>query len=96
MRSALLSFALEVAHWPDKRFGDFGRPRSAAVTCLLVGTGAGGLPIGDSLEAILRAAVCTNRRLAEQGLDNRVLIDRMEFLELYEDVAIAAADASLR
>ncbi|MBK9783305.1 MAG: CHAT domain-containing protein [Betaproteobacteria bacterium] len=93
MRSALLSFALEVAHWPDKRFGDFGRPRSAAVTCLLVGTGAGGLPIGDSLEAILRAAVCTNRRLAEQGLDNRVLIDRMEFLELYEDVAIAAADA---
>jgi len=93
IRAALLDFALSVAHWPDKRFGDEGRPRSAAVTCLLVGTGAGGLPVGDALEAILRAAVAANRRLAEQELDSRVLIDRLEFLELYEDVAISAADA---
>ena len=57
MRTALLDFALDVAHWPDKRFGDDGRPRSAAVTCLLIGTGAGGLPVGDALETILRAAV---------------------------------------
>ena len=96
MRSALLDFALNVAHWPDKRFGDEGRPRSAAVSCLLIGTGAGGLPVGDALEAILRAAVAANRRLAEQELDSRVLIDRLEFLELYEDVAIAAADALSR
>jgi hypothetical protein len=88
MRSALLDFALKVAYWPDARFGDFGRPRSAAVTCLLVGTGAGGLPVGDSLEAMLRAAVATNQALAEQALDSRVLIDRLELLELYEDVAI--------
>ncbi len=96
LRAALLDFALDVAHWPDKRFGDDGRPRSAAVTCLLVGTGAGGLAVGDALEAILRAAVAANRRLAEQELDSRVLIDRLEFLELYEDVAILAADALTR
>jgi hypothetical protein len=34
LRSALLGFALEVAHWPDQRFGNAGRPRSAAVTSL--------------------------------------------------------------
>ncbi|MBP5996424.1 MAG: CHAT domain-containing protein [Azonexus sp.] len=96
VRAALLEFALNVVRWPDKRFGDDGRPRSAAVTCLLVGTGAGGLPVGDALEAILRAAVAANRRLAEQELDGRVLIDRLEFLELYEDVAILAADALTR
>ena len=96
LRVALLDFALDVVRWPDKRFGDDGRPRSAAVTCLLVGTGAGGLPVGDALEAILRAAVAANRRLAEQELDGRVLIDRLEFLELYEDVAILAADALTR
>ncbi len=96
LRTALLDFALDVAHWPDKRFGDDGRPRSAAVTCLLIGTGAGGLPVGDALEAILRAAVAANRRLADQELDGRVLIDRLEFLELYEDVAILAADALTR
>ena len=63
---------------------------------VIIGTGAGGLPVGDALEAILRAAVAANRRLAEQELDSRVLIDRLEFLELYEDVAIAAADALSR
>jgi CHAT domain-containing protein len=93
IRSALLSFALDVAHWPDPRFGETGRPRSAAVTCLLVGTGSGGLPIGDALEALIRAAVAANQRLAGQGLNDRVLIDRLEILELYEDVAIAAAEA---
>jgi hypothetical protein len=93
VRDALLDFALKVAYWPDARFGEAGRPRSAAVTCLLVGTGAGGLPVGDSLEAILRAAIATNRALAEQQLDGRVLIDRLELLELYEDVAISAAEA---
>jgi hypothetical protein len=96
LRVALLDFALDVVRWPDQRFGDDGRPRSAAVTCLLVGTGAGGLPVGDALEAILRAAVAANRRLAEQELDGRVLIDRLEFVELYEDVAILAADALTR
>ena len=96
LRAALLEFALDVVRWPDKRFGDNGRPRSAAVTCLLVGTGAGGLPVGDALEAILRAAVAANRRLAEHELDGRVLIDRIELIELYEDVAILAADALTR
>ncbi len=93
VRTALLGFALEAAHWPDTRFGEAGRPRSAAVTCLLVGTSGGGVQLGDSLEAMLRAAVCANRRLAAQGLDSRVLIDRIEFLEIYEDIAIAAAEA---
>ncbi len=93
VRTAMLGFALEAAHWPDTRFGETGRPRSAAVTCLLVGTSGGGVPLGDSLEAMLRAAVCANRRLAAQDLDSRVLIDRIEFLEIYEDVAIAAAEA---
>lgn len=96
IRGALLDFTLKVAYWPDERFGADGRPRSAAITCLLIGTGAGGVPVGDALEAILRAAVSTNQALAAQELDNRVLIDRLEILELYEDVAIEAAEALRR
>jgi hypothetical protein len=65
-RDALLDYALKVAYWPDARFGEAGR-RSAAVTCLLVGTGGGGLPVGDSLEA-MRAAVAANQTLADQEL----------------------------
>ncbi len=93
MRSALLDFALIVAHWPDDRFGEATRPRSAAISCLLVGTGAGGMPVGDAVESVLRAAIAANARLADSEMDGKVLIDRVEFVELYEDLAISAAHA---
>jgi hypothetical protein len=47
MRVALLDFALSVADWPDDRFGEAERTRSAAVSCLLIATGAGGMPVSD-------------------------------------------------
>ncbi|MDP2882149.1 MAG: CHAT domain-containing protein [Azonexus sp.] len=93
MRSALLDFALTVADWPDDRFGEAGRPRSAAISCLLIGTGAGGMPIGDAVESVLRAAIAANARLADSEMDGRVLIGQVEFVELYEDLAISAAHA---
>lgn len=93
MRSALLDYALRVAHWPDDRFGEADRPRSAAISCLLIGTGAGGVPISDAVESVLRAAIAANARLADNEMDGRVVIDRVEFVELYEDLAISAAHA---
>lgn len=91
--AALLDFALEVAHWPDDRFGLANTVRSAAVSSLLVGSGLGGTSVRDSLEAILRGVVQANRRLEQAGLTNRVLIDKVEFLDIYQDAAIAAATA---
>ncbi|TAH50169.1 MAG: CHAT domain-containing protein [Betaproteobacteria bacterium] len=91
-RSALLDYALQVAQWADDRFGPAGSPRRASVSCLLVGTGAGGMPVRDSIEAMLRGAVAANARLVEAELDNQVTIAEIEFLELYEDVAINAVD----
>lgn len=93
MRSALLDYALRVVHWPDERFGEASRPRSAAISCLLIGTGAGGVPISDAVESVLRAAIAANARLADNEMDGRVVIDRVEFVELYEDLAISAAHA---
>jgi len=94
LRSALLDFALQVAQWPDdSRFGPASAPRSAAVSCLLVGSGAGGMPVSASVEAILRAAVSAADKLAEQGLENRVVIDEIEFIEIFEDVTISASEA---
>lgn len=94
VRSALLDFALQVAQWPDDaRFGPASAPRSAAVSCLLVGTGAGGMPVSASVDAILRAAVAAADKLTEQGLENRVVIDAIEFIEVFEDIAISATEA---
>ena len=93
VRGALLDHALQIAQWPDERFGPAGGPRRASVSCLLVGTGAGALSVRDSVEAIVRAAIAANARLQETALDGRVWIDRIEFVELFADVAIGAAES---
>ena len=64
---------------------------NASVSCLLVGTGAGSLPVRDSIESLLRGALAANRKLEDAQIDQQVLIDQVEFIELYEDLAIAAA-----
>ncbi|MEZ5628394.1 MAG: hypothetical protein R3E34_12875 [Rhodocyclaceae bacterium] len=94
VRGALLD-RLQVARWPVMCAS--ARPRrrnSAAVSCLLVGSGAGGMPVSASVDAILRGAVSASAALVEQGLENRVVIDAVEFIEIFEDVAISAAEGS--
>lgn len=94
-RDALLEFALRLQTRTATRRGSAagaGTARlSASVSCLLVGTGAGSLQLRDSIEALLRAALAANRKLEDAQLDQQVLIDHIEFIELYEDLAIAAA-----
>jgi len=93
VRDAMLDYALRIAQWPDDRFGPADRVRSAALTCLLVGSGAGGMTPRDSLDAILRGATAANDKLVRAQMEGKVVIDRIEFVELFEDVAIAAAEA---
>lgn len=93
VRDALLDYALRVAQWPDDRFGPATSVRSAAISCLLVGSGVGGMSVHDSVDAILRGAVAANGKLVDAELESRVIIDNIEFLELYEDMAIKAAKA---
>ncbi|MFZ5511856.1 MAG: DUF7379 domain-containing protein [Pseudomonadota bacterium] len=90
---AALEYALAVAEWPDERFGPAGAPRCARLSCLLIGTGFGSLTVRDSIEAVLRGVKAANLRLLDAGLDNRVLLDEIKLLELYQDLAIQAARA---
>lgn len=64
---------------------------SAPLSCLLISTGAGGLLVEDALPAILRGIVHANHALNESGLGARVRIDKVQFIELYEDRALTAA-----
>jgi hypothetical protein len=108
VRDALLEYAAQVVQGPEERFRPRGNSRSAAVSCLLVGSGAGGVNVKESVESILRAAVDANARLRKtEGSDGeaerrprsrrklfeRIRIDQIEFIELYEDMAIEAAEA---
>lgn len=95
VQNALLECALQIAQWPteDTRFSTEAGKRSIDITSMLVGTGAGGMTVRDSIEAIVRGAIAANEKLAEAKLVDQVAINSLEFLELYEDIAIAAAEA---
>jgi tetratricopeptide (TPR) repeat protein len=86
---ALKEYALDVAQDPPQP----GRPfRSAAFSTLLVGTDGGSSgTLADSILAILRAAIDTNRALRNARLLDKVRIDAVEFIELFEDTATRAA-----
>jgi CHAT domain-containing protein len=99
VRDALLEFALQVMKWPDDRFNIASGRRSAAVSCLLVGSGAGGVSVADSVGSILRAAVQANELLetvqSEEQLEKKiqkVSIDHIEFIDVYRDRVLTAAD----
>lgn len=65
--------------------------RTADITTLLIGSGRGGIPLGDSIRAIVNGTLRARASLRGTPLEKRVRIDRIEFLELYEDIAISAA-----
>lgn len=67
------------------------KPVSAAFSSLLIGTyGGHALTIKDAVGAIVQGALHANEILRERGLKDRVWIDSVQLVELYEDVAIEA------
>jgi CHAT domain-containing protein len=105
VRDALIDFALQVSKWPDERFDTASGARSAAVSCLLVGSGTAGVTVGDSVGSIVRAALQANEQIekareqlvkANEQLDTitrQVSIDYIEFIDVYRDMALNVADA---
>jgi tetratricopeptide (TPR) repeat protein len=70
-----------------------GGPRSASITTLLIGSGSSGVEIRESVRAILQGVRRASVLLKEKGYDPQVAFDEVEFLELWEDLAIQAARA---
>jgi hypothetical protein len=63
------------------------------VCALLIGTGFSNMSVRDSVAAMLWGVHAANHRLQETGFSSRVLIEEVEFLELYQDIAIQAVRA---
>ncbi|HRO59288.1 MAG TPA: CHAT domain-containing protein [Burkholderiaceae bacterium] len=92
---AALEFALAVLDDASDRFKPKvdGEPRTAGLSCLLVGSGAGGLSLRNVVCSILGGVGAANRRLADQQLASRVWIGDVQFMELWLDRATQAANA---
>jgi len=86
--AAALRYALSQlrrAQMPDEHL-------SLGITSLLLGTyGGSALTVRESVQAVLDGVVQANLALRSQQLWSRVRIETVEFIELYEDLAIQAA-----
>lgn len=68
---------------------------SAGFSTLLLGTYAGNaLSIEGSLSAIVQGIIQANEALRSQGLWDKVRIDKLQVVELYEDMALEATRAA--
>ncbi|MCP4338707.1 MAG: CHAT domain-containing protein [Desulfobulbaceae bacterium] len=65
------------------------------LSTLLIGTGAGKLSISDSVSSLMRGVVQANKVLAGPTSNLDLVVSKLEFIELHEDVAIAAQYALL-
>jgi tetratricopeptide (TPR) repeat protein len=73
--------------------GASNEPHRIAVSSLLIGTGAGGIGIRDSVLALLRGVTLANRTLDQTDQAKRARIAAIEFIELLEGRAIDAVRA---
>lgn len=92
LRAALMEYAL--AH-VAKEAGTLGNQLS--ICSLLIGSyGGGRITIEDTVIALGNAAFEVNQTLEAQELIERVRIGKIQFFELYRDIAIEAAHATRR
>jgi len=72
--------------------GEYGTPPTG-VSVLLVGTNDAGLSVTTAIAAILRGIDKALQNLEKHGLAARLMLEEVELIELYEDIAIHAAHA---
>jgi len=90
---AMLDYVIAWSNHERSLAGSKGKEASndLGLTTLLVGSGAGGVTVPDSVHAILQGVVRTNQALAAARQPQR--IREVEFIELWEDRAIQAVRA---
>jgi CHAT domain len=88
---AVLRYALKLSEEAPAADGAW---RSAAFTSVLIGTyGGETIDVQGSVSAVVRAAVEANRALRQQKLWDRVRLDAVQFVEVYQDLATQAIHA---
>ncbi len=92
--NAALRYALSVIEQNDEAAAGVYRP--AKISALLIGTyGTNALSVENSILAIVQGVMQANRALRAQELWNKVRIEVVEFIEIYEDVAIQAINSAV-
>lgn len=87
VQAALLRYALMLSEQAEEQRSG---PRVANFSAVLMGTYGQG-SVRDSVAAVVQGALDANCRLKEQKLEDRVRVEELEIVELYQDIAAQAA-----
>ncbi len=88
---AMLQYALEWTSYAMALTNALERDTKLGVSALLIGTGAGGVSVSDSVYALVKAVARANDTLSDAKQPQRIA--HLEFIELWEDRAIQAVKA---
>ena len=93
VRNGVASVAIDHALYVKEKQGAApDEPLSIGISSVLLGTyGGNALSVRNSIAAILDGVVQANRTLRSRNLSDRIRIDQIEIVELYEDLAIQAS-----
>ncbi len=89
IKRVLVDYVLELAERGEQTAG-------VRFASLLIGSGAGGFSVGDSIKAILSGVEAANTALAEQERDEPAWVEEVIFVELFEDRAVEAGEVLRR
>jgi pimeloyl-ACP methyl ester carboxylesterase len=88
---AALKYAMSLAEARAKDKSSDGSTKIAAcIASVLIGTGGHALPVTEAVTAIVRGVLKANDALHANGYADRVIFDKLELIEIYEDRAIQA------
>lgn len=87
VHDAILRYALLLA---EEARAEASGPQAANFTAVLMGTYGQG-SVRDAISALVLATLDANRQLAENKLQDRVRVQEIEIIEIYQDVAAEAA-----
>ena len=68
-----------------------GELKAVGVSALLIGSGYAGMTLGDSIKSLLNGVKLANKEIQELKNSSVKQISEIEFIEIYEDRAISAA-----
>jgi CHAT domain-containing protein/pimeloyl-ACP methyl ester carboxylesterase len=94
VRAGVLRYLLQVVDRSGGRLSQ-GMPLEVGLASVLLGhNSTASITLDDSISTIIRSVAEANRQFVE-AMELPLRIGRLEFIELYEDVAISAAKATL-
>lgn len=96
LTAGFINYLFEIRDWCATNLHEAAAPVDVSLSALLIGTGIGSLSVHDSVGVIIRSALAANQACIQAKVENVRLIEGLTLIELWQDLALQAADSVVR